>query len=217
MEPIAIEFRKDLGTTLPPVRTESCIAAFMDELAHGVCITDFSGRLVLANRVARDELAAGTAVALARDGTLRASSPVGNRELQSAIQRSVQGRRTLVPLEGGRGPATSAVVLPLRDGAGDTIRCAVVLSRPNPCDALVLGYFARRHALTPTEEQVLAALTDGLSAPEAAARMHVAVSTIRSHVRSICKKTRSRGARQVLQRVVILPPVAAMTLRHPLH
>jgi DNA-binding CsgD family transcriptional regulator len=38
--------------------------------------------------------------------------------------------------------------------------------------------------------------------------LNVAVSTVRSHVRSICAKTRTSSVRELVQRVAILPPVA---------
>jgi len=34
------------------------------------------------------------------------------------------------------------------------------------------------------------------------------VSTIRSHVRSLCAKTGSSGVRELVNRVAVLPPVA---------
>ena len=69
-------------------------------------------------------------------------------------------------------------------------------------------FFARRHGLTPTEQHVLALLCEGLSAPQAAKQLHVAVSTVRSHVRSLCAKTRARGVRELVTRLAVLPPVA---------
>ena len=61
---------------------------------------------------------------------------------------------------------------------------------------------------TATEETVLGILCQGYSTPEIAAQMKVAVSTIRSHVRSLCAKTRSNGVRELVNRVAVLPPVA---------
>jgi DNA-binding CsgD family transcriptional regulator len=72
----------------------------------------------------------------------------------------------------------------------------------------MLCFFARSHGLTATEEHVLRILCHGFSAPQIAAQMDVAVSTIRSHVRSLCAKTRSSGVRQLVSRVAVLPPVA---------
>ena len=67
-------------------------------------------------------------------------------------------------------------------------------------------------ALTATEEQVLGILCQGYSAPQAARQLKVAVSTVRSHVRSLCAKTRSNGVRELVSRVAVLPPVAPRIL-----
>jgi DNA-binding CsgD family transcriptional regulator len=72
----------------------------------------------------------------------------------------------------------------------------------------MLGFFARRHGITPAEELVLSSLCAGQSAPQIASQLNVAVSTVRSHVRSICAKTRTSSVRELVQRVAILPPVA---------
>jgi DNA-binding CsgD family transcriptional regulator len=72
----------------------------------------------------------------------------------------------------------------------------------------MLCFFARQHGLTPTEQQVLGILCEGLSAPEAAEQLRVAVSTVRSHIRSLCAKTRSSGVRELVGRLALLPPVA---------
>ena len=70
---------------------------------------------------------------------------------------------------------------------------------------------------TPTEEQVLAILCQGYSAPEAARQLEVAVSTVRSHVRSMCTKTAANGVRALVGQVAVLPPIGAAHLQAPLH
>jgi DNA-binding CsgD family transcriptional regulator len=94
---------------------------------------------------------------------------------------------------------------------------ALILSRASVCDALMLCFFARSHGLTPAEEQVLGILCQGYSAPEVAVRLHVAVSTVRSHVRSLCTKTHSNGVRALVGQVAVLPPLGAVQLQDPLH
>ena len=105
-------------------------------------------------------------------------------------------------------------VLPLKvDEATGVVRAAFMFSRASVCESLMLCFFARSHSLTATEEHVLGILCQGYSAPQVAARLNVAVSTVRSHVRSLCAKTRSSGVRELVNRVAVLPPVAP-TLRH---
>jgi DNA-binding CsgD family transcriptional regulator len=81
----------------------------------------------------------------------------------------------------------------------------------------MLCFFARNHGLTAMEEQVLGLLAQGYSAPEAARQLDVAVSTVRSHVRSLCAKTSAGSVRELVNRVALLPPVAPAFLHEPMH
>ena len=47
--------------------------------------------------------------------------------------------------------------------------------------------------------------------------MKVAVSTVRSHVRSLCAKTQSSGVRELINRVAVLPPVAPSVMHEQMH
>jgi DNA-binding CsgD family transcriptional regulator len=81
----------------------------------------------------------------------------------------------------------------------------------------MLCFFARSHGLTATEEHVLGILCHGFSAPQIAQQLNVAVSTVRSHVRSLCAKTRSSGVRELVNRVAVLPPLAPPFWHEPMH
>ena len=54
-------------------------------------------------------------------------------------------------------------------------------------------------------------------AEEIAEQLDVAVSTVRSHVRSMCAKTHSNGVRALVGQVAVLPPIGAAHLQDPLH
>lgn len=182
------------------------LSSLVDELAHGVLLACADGRLLHANQAARRELARQEALAIER-GHLQASDASQSRELLQAVARGGEGRRSLLTLRAA-GCALSVAVLPVRGErtpAGGTV--ALVLSRAAVCDTLMLCFFARAHGLTSTEEQVLAILCQGYSAPQAAARLKVAVSTVRTHVRSVCTKTQTNGVRALLGRVAVLPPL----------
>ena len=81
----------------------------------------------------------------------------------------------------------------------------------------MLCFFARSHSLTAAEENVLGILCQGYSAPQTARQLKVAVSTVRSHVRSLCAKTRSSGVRDLVSRVAMLPPVAPTLMTESMH
>ncbi len=190
----------------------------MNELAFGVAVVTLQGRVVQANQLARQELGRFRVLG-AVDQQLKTVCADDARALQDALANAGRGKRSLVcmPVPSGAMPLTLAV-LPLRAEAGASpAHAALIFSRASVCETLMLCFFARRHGLTSTEEHVLGILCQGYSAPEIAVQMKVAVSTVRSHVRSLCAKTRSSGVRELINRVAVLPPVAPSVMHEQMH
>ena len=106
-------------------------------------------------------------------------------------------RRSLIDLRASDRAGMSIAVVPVRSDRAQA-RVALFLSRATVCDTLMLCFFARSHGLTHSEEQVLAILCEGCSAPEIARQLQVAVSTVRSHVRSLCAKTHCNSVRALV-------------------
>jgi len=186
----------------------STLVLLMDELAHGVIVTTVEGRLLHANLAARHELGRERVLQL-RHNHLHACTGAGSKSLQAALAKVAEGKRSLIALAPAEGAVVTVAVLPLKgEERGRPPNVALLFARESVCEALMLCFFARSHGLTSTEEHVLGILCHGFSAPQIAAQMDVAVSTIRSHVRSLCAKTRSSGVRQLVNRVAVLPPVA---------
>jgi DNA-binding CsgD family transcriptional regulator len=194
----------------------SALISLMDELAHGVVIASPEGRVLHANQAARQELSRRQALSV-QEGVLQAHDPKQSRFLLQALAKGAGGRRSMVCLRAGSGWGLSVAVVPLRGEAGPLgPAIGLFLSRASVCDTLMLCFFARTHGLTNSEEQVLAILCQGYSAPEIALQLNVAVSTVRSHVRSLCAKTQSSGVRTLVGRVAVLPPLGS-SLHHPVH
>jgi DNA-binding CsgD family transcriptional regulator len=199
-----------------PESTAGHLAVLMDELAYGVLIATPKGRLLHANLAARRELARRRLLTL-HEGQVQALEPSQARRLVQALARAEGGRRGLVALR-GEGQRLSVAVLPLRpERPADPLTVALLLSRPAVCDPVMLCFFARAWGLTPSEEQVLGILCQGYSAPEAALQLKVAVSTVRSHVRSMCAKTHSNGVRALVGQVAVLPPIGTCQMQDPVH
>jgi DNA-binding HTH domain-containing proteins len=195
----------------------TALALLMDELSHAVLVASAKGQLLHANQVARDELARRRVLAL-HEGCLYATDERDGRVLVQALARAETGLRSLIALRAKGAGRVSVAVVPLHAPtapAGPSV--ALVFSRATVCDALMLCFFARNHGLTPTEEQVLAILCQGYSAPQVAVQLRVAVSTVRSHVRSMCTKTHSNGVRALVGQVAVLPPLVSPRLQDPLH
>jgi DNA-binding CsgD family transcriptional regulator len=194
----------------------SGLALVMDELAYGVLVASAKGLLLHANHAARHELARRQSLC-AEEGHLRTTDARQSRVLLQALAKAENGLRSLISLHSPEGRLSIAVV-PLRGQAGRAASpIALILSRASVCDALMLCFFARSHGLTPAEEQVLSILCQGYSAPEVATQLNVAVSTVRSHVRSLCTKTHSNGVRALVSQVAVLPPLGAAQLQDPFH
>ena len=186
------------------------LALLVDELAHGVLVVTAQGWILHANHAARRELTQAV-VLQAHRGELKVVLAADSKLFKKAFDHAVEGLRGLVELSAGAASCTLALV-PLGHQAGRRCeRIAVFLSRAGVCESAVFGSFARSHGLTRTEEQVLVFLSHCLSTPQIARQMSVAVSTVRSHVRSLCLKTASSGVRELVNRVAILPPLRPLS------
>jgi DNA-binding CsgD family transcriptional regulator len=189
------------------------LSLLMDELAYGVLVTELDGSVVHVNKAARRELGRTNLLRISRN-QLHASRTDHNQTLQSAIGKVAQGKRSMITLALQDSEGLTLAVLPLKDEVGSSSdRAALLFQRPSVCGSLMLCFFARSHGLTSTEEHVLGILCEGYTAPQIALQMKVAVSTVRSHVRSLCAKTYSSGVRQLMSRVATLPPLV-QSLRH---
>jgi DNA-binding CsgD family transcriptional regulator len=187
----------------------------LDELAYGVAVAKPDGELVHANQVARHELASQR-VLWVHHGRLQTHSAAESRVLADALLRASTGKRSLVTITAPRGTPLTLALVPVGRGA-QPVQAGLLFARANVCESLMLCFFARTHALTPAEETVLSILCQGYSAPQTARQLKVAVSTVRSHVRSLCAKTRSSGVRELVSRVAMLPPVAPAILSDSVH
>lgn len=193
------------------------LALVMDELAYGVLVTGLDNQVLHANQAARHELARRRVLGV-RNQLLYGCAPEDGKTLQEALTKVGQGKRSMVTLTAADGFSLTIAVLPLKsEQSPGLVRAAFMFSRASVCESLMLCFFARSHGLTATEEHVLGILCQGDSAPEVAARLKVAVSTVRSHIRSLCSKTRSSGVRELVNRVAVLPPVAPMLQREVMH
>ena len=195
----------------------SGLALAMDELSYGVVLATLKGHLLHANQTARHELARRQVLSV-HEGLLHTTEASQAKVLVQALAKAETGRRSLIDLRAPDRRRLSIAVVPLRaDRPQHMPTVALVFSRASVCDAVMLCFFARTHGLTPSEEQVLSILCQGYSAPEVATQLNVAVSTVRSHVRSMCAKTHSNGVRALVGQVAVLPPIGAAHLQDPLH
>ncbi len=184
------------------------LALVVDELAHGMLVIDRQRWILQANASALREFQRGMGLHN-QHGRLTVSDAAQHGVLDAAIEKAASGERSLIGLVHGATTISIAVV-PLRTGRADRVceHIALFFSRPEVHESGVFAAFAHSQRLTRTEQHVLGFLCRCLSTPEIAVEMGVAVSTVRSHVRSLCAKTQSSGVRELVNRVVVLPPLA---------
>ncbi|MES2243473.1 MAG: helix-turn-helix transcriptional regulator [Pseudomonadota bacterium] len=187
------------------------LSLLVDVLGHGVIVVGEHGQIIHANRAARTELNRHRVLNRV-GGEVHAMTPADCKTLQNALGKAVAGKRSLINVSGAGLTLTLAVVPLKPDADAWDARIALLFARAEVCESGMFGFFARSYGLTQTEEQVLAILCRGLSTPEIAVQLKVAVSTVRSHVRSLCAKTGSSGVRELVNRVAVLPPVAPLHL-----
>lgn len=198
--------------------------ALFDVMSLGALLVTPSGQVLHSNPAACDAMASSGVLSV-KDGQLSADSTPHQKALLTALVSASQGLSSLLSLSGcgsaGRGGLLVSVVPSARQrllGCAPTALLPVALffQRPAICDASMFLLFARKFGLTPTEQQVLTFLCRSWSTPEIATELNVAVSTIRSHVRSMCCKTSSKGSRELINRMAMLPP-AGSTSRLQMH
>lgn len=177
-----------------------------DEIDYGLLLLDTQGRILHANHLARHELAQRR-ILRACSGNLMGSTQEHSERIQQSLEAAGRGqRRLLLMREGDRDLSMVFTPLshPLED---DSPTVLVMLSRQNACDNLAVRMFARSLGLSPTEELVMLALCRGLDVQEIATENGVAVSTVRSQVKTLREKAGAPSVRRLLQRVNSLPPV----------
>ena len=208
------EMRRRLALVVPHVRRAALIgksvdlkdaqaamlAETLDGLSAGLFLVDARGRVVHANRAARDILA-GNDILHVFGGLLVTGDARVNQALRDIFTLAGKGDAALgikgiaFPLTARDGDRYVAHVLPLssgerrRAGAAYTAAAAVFVRKTAlqpPSSAEAIG---RTYKLTPTELQVLLAVVEVGGAPDVAEALGVAESTVKTHLKRLYHKT----------------------------
>jgi DNA-binding CsgD family transcriptional regulator len=181
----------------------------LDEIDYGLVMLTAAGRLRHANQLASRELARGRFLRV-EGGQVVGCHSLQTQELHQGLELAARGRRQMLMLRHGDDalPATCVPLGPPSLAANAPV--LLILARQNSTTNLNVGFFSRSHGLTPAEEGVLRGLCEGLQLKEIARAREVALSTVRTHVRSLREKTGFRHIRLLVQRVTMLPPILPM-------
>ena len=203
------------GHTEPPIIEPLAQAAFgaalatsiLEQFDHGVLVLDARGRVLHANRVGLRECAQHGALRL-HQGRLFALHQGDADRLSRALAAAAQGKRTLLHFDGDE-RCLPVAVLPLAlPGTGSNTGITLVLmAKRSGTEPLNVELFGHAFGLTMAEQAVLKGLSRGLDPAALAQANDVAVSTVRTQIVGIRRKTRTGSIRQLLDVLNNLPPV----------
>lgn len=189
----------------PPQAAEAWAQRSLDRIDDGLAVLDADGRVLFANRSARD-LWAGSTVLREREGRLAARHPADDAALRSAAADAAE-RGLFRLLRLGPQDAPEFVALSPLDGEHDARRVLCRFERRGLCNPLALQGFASSFKLSSAESSVLQQLCDGADPPAIARRQGVALSTVRTQIAAIRDKTGAASVRELLRRLARLPAV----------
>ena len=191
------------------LRQEPWTQVMLDELGHGVLLIGPDEQVMLMNHAAKAEMNVDhPLLVLARE--LRASEPHDVAPLAQAMAAArLQGLRKLISVGSGPHRVVLAIV-PLGVGAhAGPYACMVSLGKRHMCERLSLQGFVQLHHLTLAEARVLEGLCEGDSPRVIADHQGVGMATVRTQIGCIRTKTGARDIRELIQQVVLFPPMVS--------
>jgi len=178
----------------------------LNRLEQGIVVLQADGRVLRANRCAREMLAANLALD-ASSGWLMARDPHELAKLREAI-RVVAERRLCRMLGFGIGEAAQFLALSAIDGPGGARLVLCFLGQRTLSNPLTLQWYAQCQGLTSAESAVISLISAGADPGEIAARQGVAISTVRTQIGSIRAKTGHKSIRALLGTLARLPSMS---------
>jgi len=181
------------------------LSLVLEELDYGVLLLNAAGRVMHSNLAARRSLDDSHPLVLAGK-LLRGREAKDHIQLSEALAAAERdGRRCLLRLGEGS-VSTNVVVVPLNR---DVTQAAVLLllERRQLCGELAAQWFALRYGLTPTETEVLKALSAGARPGSVAEQQGVAISTVRTQIQSIRAKSGADSIGELVRQLAVLPPL----------
>jgi DNA-binding CsgD family transcriptional regulator len=193
------------GRSRIPAASE-CACAYqqvLDMLGLGVLVLDGSRNVVYGNIAGR--AAADTCGLSIRGRTLRPKTQALGERIDAAFRRAVGGSPVLIRLDHDGG-AVHWLFHPYGDRGSATSEAGVIvlvrMSRPSR----TVRFFSETYALSPAEHRVLCHLVAREGSVKGVARSAgITVSTVRSHLKSLFQKTRTRRQSELLSLVWSLP------------
>lgn len=185
----------------------SVLAAALDQVDYGMLVIAAEGTVAHVNLAALDACGRNDPLRL-ENGVLRAHRATDNAALQLALRNAAERCRRGFLTLGETGRRIGVSIVPLAEPVGEErAPTLIMLGKQEVCEQLSIEGYARGHGLTSAETRVLSELCQGRDPGDAAARIGVAISTVRSQIGTIRMKTGAESIRSLLQRLAALPPM----------
>lgn len=187
------------------------LVSMLDEIDYGLAVVGADAQILLANQLARLELATERFVRRRQDKLAPVSARHGAK-IEEALGNVRRGLRSLVTFSAADAELALSFV-PLDSGAqaaaqsADAPLALVMFGRRDACEALTLHQYGRLHGLTGAEQALLPAIIRGLSVEAIAQQQCVSLSTVRTQLGSIRGKTGAKSLRSLTARLTSLPPI----------
>lgn len=187
----------------------NALASALDLMDHGVLLLAAGKHVVHVNRAAREELADPRHPLHLHGHELHVRPPEDHAAVRLALAKACEKKlQHMLSIGGHDSVRTVLSILPMpKFGPRDEAGAMVVLARRLQWTELTTVAFARSHHLTRTEVRVLTQLCAGLRPTEVARAHNVAVSTVRSQIRSLREKTGASCVADLVRQVSRLPPM----------
>lgn len=177
----------------------------LDALAFPLVVCDRDGRVGFANRQAEHRSMHGGPLQLQR-GRVDALLTGERSGVLAALRKASDGAGGGCLLTDANGERVSVTITPAPERIaglpGRLLLSSPQIRRRDPDRLLREAY-----KLTPAQADLCCALADGKTFEEAATARGVAVSTMRTHFRSILRRTGATNLRDLLRMMASLPPV----------
>lgn len=178
-------------------------ATLMDGLSAAVFLIDRTGRSIHTNAAAEVMRAAGEPITI-RDGLIAPADPQVAKAISEAIATAAAVPQ-LIAINGPDGQVYIAGVVNVEPQSG---RFAVIVNRQGPELPAVGRAIADAYQLTPRELSVLMPLLEGRTIEVTADALGIGLSTAKTHLNRIFRKTDTSRQAELVQKILrLLPPV----------
>ena len=177
----------------------------LDPIAQAVMTFGKDGRLVHANRSARQVLARGDGLGLDRSGRLTAADRAGDALLAEAFGRSAAPTPSILRIPRSDGAAPYLVRVWRQDGSGapgGAATTVLYISDPARRDPASPADLSQTLGLTASGAKLLAALMAGRSLADYAKEAPLSLNTVKSHLRMVFEATGTRRQADLLRLAV---------------